>query len=246
MSTTHELGLTGPEPVASGTAPLGKGYAEDARFATLSHGSDASGAFAELRMTQVQALQQRFRNDLQSMCGLASWHGSRADGIASEAGFKAIGRRAMALAALYDDLLCNAGVGSVGIASYLGRLCARLASAECPGRALILLAEGCEATPGAADSMDGDAASALGTAVAELVAAVAGYGMGDLTVQMLLPDKCGRRRLTVSTTAGPDDTAGPQFSRRHDLVLAKALIAQSGGELDRFVSSSGAGWCVRF
>ena len=94
--------------------------------------------------------------------------------------------------------------------------------------------------------MDGDAASALGTAVADLVAAVAGHGQGDLTVQMLPSDRRGCRRLTVSTTAGPDGTTGSQLSQKHDLVLAKALIAQAGGELDRFVSSTGAGWCIRF
>ena len=84
------------------------------------------------------------------------------------------------------------------------------------------------------------------TAVAELVAAVAGYGRGDVTVQMFPSDRHGCRRLTVSTTAGPYGPAGRQLSRRHDLVLAKALIAQAGGELDRFVSNTGAGWCIRF
>ena len=113
MSITHGLGLTGPEPVIPGTMPLGESHAEDARFATLSHGSDASGALAELRLTQMQALQQRFRNDLQSVCSLASLHGSRAEEVASEAGFQAVGRRAMALAALYDELLCS-GAQSIG------------------------------------------------------------------------------------------------------------------------------------
>lgn len=246
MMTTHQLGLAGLAPVAPGIVPLGEGHAEAARFAALRCAPDASSALAELRLTQMRALQQRFRNDLQSLCSLASLHGSRADGLTSEAGFKSVSRRAMALAALYDELMCSTGAGSVGFTSYLERLCARLALAELPGRALILLASSGGAAQGAPDSMDGDAAAALGTVVAELVAAAAGYGQGDVTVQMLLPDRRRRGRLTVSTVAGPDSAVSSQFRDAHDFRLARSLIAQAGSELDRFVSSTGAGWCVRF
>jgi two-component sensor histidine kinase len=226
MMITTGLGLAGPAPVAPGT--------------------DASGALAVRRLTQIRALQQRFRNDLQSVCSLASLYGARADGIASEAGFRAVGRRAMALSALYDELMCNVGVGPVGFASYLGRLCARLALTELPGRALILLANSGGAAQGVPGSMDGDAAVALGTAVAELVAAAAGYGQGDVTVDLTLPDEGGRGRLTLSTAARPDGAVSSQFRGGHDLRLARSLVAQAGGELDRFGSSTGAGWCVRF
>ena len=94
--------------------------------------------------------------------------------------------------------------------------------------------------------MDGDAASALGTAVAELVAAVVGYGRSDVTVQMLPSDRRGRRRLTVCAEAGPDGAVSSWPQEGHDLRLARSLLAQVGGELDRFVSSTGAGWCLRF
>lgn len=241
MMTNRRPNSAGSAPLAHGTAPLGEGNVDAARFAALSH---ASGALAQLRLTQMRTLQQRFRNDLQSVCSLASWHGSRADGIASEAGFKAVGRRVMALAALYDELLYGGGTGSVGFAAYLERLCARLSLAEFPDRALILLAKGNKSVPSAPDSMDGDVAAALGTVVAELVAAVAGYGQGDVTVHILPPNGC--QRMTVCAEAGPDDDHVPQLGREHDLVLAKTLLAQVGGKLDRFVSCTGAGWCIRF
>lgn len=98
--------------------------------------------------------------------------------------------------------------------------------------------------------MDRHTASALGTVVAELAAVVAGTsraGAGPHVVVQLLPrDGTGRGRLTVSRVAMPDGPDGLRPREGCDLVVAKALIAQAGGELDRFVSSTGVGWCVRF
>lgn len=252
MSITYEPGSV---PATPPIALMSEDHAEAARFIALSRTSASSVALAGLQLTQMQALQHRIRNDLESLCSLASFHADRADGIASEAGFDAVGRRAMVLATLYEELLRCEGVETVNLASYLMTLCARLATVGKPiGTRLVLHVEG-HAEWSAALVMSGCTASALGTVAAELVAAVGGgatLGRGcHVLVQLMPPKEDGQLRhrrgcLTVSATIVPDGANEQQPSKRYDLALARSLVAQVGGELDRFVSVTGAGWCVRF
>ena len=274
-----------PRPVqpsrSAGTAAL----AADGPFAAVQPGGpgctpEAASALAELRLAQMRALRHRFRNDLQSMCSLASFHARRADGLASEAGFAGIGRRAIALAALYEELLRGDGEDAVNFASYLAALCGRLAAAGSPAGTRFALHDASNAAPGTAPAMDRHTASALGTVVSELAAAVAGIGRAGIgragigragsgqagngqagngragngwagagphvLVQLLPHDGRGRGRLTVSMAAPPDGVDGLRPRDGYDLGLARSLVAQAGGELDRLVCCTGAGWCVRF
>ena len=254
-----------PRPVqpsrSAGTAAL----AADGPFAAVQPGGpgctpEAASALAELRLAQMRALRHRFRNDLQSMCSLALFHARRADGLASEAGFAGIGRRAIALAALYEELLRGDGEDAVNFASYLAALCGRLAAAGSPAGTRFALHDASNAAPGTAPAMDRHTASALGTVVAELAAAVAGIGRAGsgqagngwagagphVLVQLLPHDGRGRGRLTVSMAAPPDGVDGLRPRDGYDLGLARSLVAQAGGELDRLVCCTGAGWCVRF
>ena len=222
---------------------------------TVHRPPDAATALAELRLTQMRALRHRFRNDLQSVCSLAALHGSRADGLASQSGFDAVGRRATALAALYDELLCSEGVEAIDFASYLAALCGRLAAAESPtGTRLALHVVG-GAVWSAALALQSHTASALGTALAALIASVGGgtaLKTSSRVLVQLMPaseDGCSRRRrgrLTVSASGIPADVERQPSDRGYGLQLARSLVVQAGGELDRFVSCTGAGWCIHF
>ena len=243
MSASQELRPARPSRSARNAALAG-GPAEAIRFGSPGRTPEAASALAELRLAQMRA------NDLQSVCSLAAFHARRADGPASEAGFAGISRRAMALAALYEELLRGGGEDAVNFASYLAALCGLLAAAGSPAGTRLALHDTSGAARGAALVMDGHTASALGTVVAELAAAAAGTGRAGagphVLVQLLPGNGNGRGRLAVSVVAMPDGADGQWPKEGCDLRLARSLLAQAGGELDRFVSCTGAGWCVRF
>ena len=178
MSASQELRPAKPGVSVRNAAPLVDSPSEAVSLSSFGRPPETAAATAELRLRQMLALQHRICNDLQSVCSLASFHAGRADGLASEAGFAAIGRRAMALAALYDELLRRTGADSVNFASYLAALCGRLAAAGSPAGTRLALHDTGGTAWRASLIMTGHRASALGTAVAELTAAVGG---GDRT-----------------------------------------------------------------
>ena len=212
MSAVQEFRPARPTRSAGNAAPPAGGPSNATRRGAPGCMPEAASALADLRLAQMRALRHRFRNDLQSVCSLASFHGRRADGLASEAGFASIGRHAMALGALYEEMLRGDGEDAVNFASYLASLCARMAAADSPAGTRFALHDATAVRSAAAPAaiMDHPAASALGTVVAELAAAMAGTGSAgasragagpQVLVQLLPGDGTGRGRVTVSIAA---------------------------------------------
>ena len=188
-------------------------------------------ALAEQRGVLLRELQHRVRNDLQLVQSLATIEGRRAADPSAKAGFDAIGRRVMALAALYDHLL---GVGMerwVDFGDYLASLCAKIAQAEgFEARGIRLVTE---LQPVA---LDLDRAVGLGVAVNELVANAAEHAFGDgkLGTIIIRLTPADARAGEPATLIVADDGRGLGKARdgSSGLNLVRALVQRARGRVE--------------
>lgn len=204
---------------------------------------EGKAALAGEQQVRLQELLHRVRNDLQRVHVLASRSAMRAADAESAAGFDAIGRQVLSMAALYDHLLGAGMAGTVDLGEYLDLLCAKIRVAEDFQARHVTLATDMRGFPVALD-----AAVALGAVVNELVAnagkhAFANNGGGEITVR-LWPGRMGEGGSGVLTVADDGRGLGEASAQRHGLDLVRKLVKRAGCELSHD-HQGGTVWRIR-
>ncbi|HYK81003.1 MAG TPA: histidine kinase dimerization/phosphoacceptor domain -containing protein [Micropepsaceae bacterium] len=184
-------------------------------------------------------LQHRVRNNLQLISGMLSRQIDVSDSGGKE-GIRAIARRVMSLAAIYDHLLGNGLSHSIEFGRYLRSLCDSLRDfQEAREFAVTLICDGkLEPLP-----LDLDTVTSLGIVVGEIIsnAYLHAFPGRTGTIHVILTASATGATLTIR-----DDGVGfvePPFSKRHGLGLVRRLIEQIGGTV-RVVSDHGTEWTI--
>ena len=155
-------------------------------------------------------------------------------------GIRAIARRVMSLATIYDHLLGHGFVQTIDFGAYLESLCVSLRDFQEKGPFEITLV--CEAEPVA---LDLDLVTALGIIVAEVTsnAYLHAFPAGPGTILVTFAQKDGIGTLAIS-----DDGVGfveQKASKRHGVGLIKRLMEQAKGTAE-LKSDHGTTWTLVF
>ncbi len=189
----------------------------------------------------AEELQHRVRNNLQLIFGMLSRQIEANEGTGKD-GLRAIARRVMSLAKVYDHLLGNGLSRTIDFDRYLRALCESLrdfqGAQEFP---VTLVLEG-EAAP---LLLDLDSVTALGLVVAEIIsnAYVHAFPGRAGTIRVALARNAAAAVLTIA-----DDGIGfvePRTSKRHGLGLVRRLMEQIDGTV-RVASAHGTAWTLEF
>jgi two-component sensor histidine kinase len=186
-------------------------------------------------------LQHRVRNNLQLVSGMLSRQIELSDDAGRE-GMRAIARRVMSLAKIYDHLLGNGLSRTIDFDRYLRSLCEGLRDFQATSEFDIALI--CEGEPNSL-SLDLDMVTALGIVVAEIISNAYLHAF---------PGRAGIIRVILARAAAGavlrigDDGVGfvePPSSKRHGLGLVRRLMQQIGGTV-HVVSDHGTHWTLAF
>ena len=214
-------------------------------FAALQQAYEDKAALAEEQQVRMQELLHRVRNDLQRVHVLASRSAGQATDTESAAGFDAIGRQVLSMAALYDHLLGAGMAGTVDLGEYLDLLCAEIRVAEDFPARHVTLATDMQGFPLALDM-----AVTLGAVVNELVANAGKHAFADdaggvITVR-LSPGRMGESGSGVLTIADDGRGFGEASAQRHGLDLVRKLVKRAGCELAQAHDhQGGTAWRIR-
>jgi two-component sensor histidine kinase len=211
------------------------------RMATLRAAIKKKESLMVEKDTLAEELQHRVRNNLQLVLGMLNRQIERNDDMGVE-GIRAIARRVMSLAKIYDHLLGNGLSATIDFDRYLKSLCESLGHfQEARKFEVVLTCEGnSEPLP-----LDLDSVTALGIVVVEIVSNAYLHAF---------PDRAGAIRVSLGRNAAGavltigDDGVGfvePPSSKRHGLGLVRRLMQQVGGAV-RIVSDHGTKWTLAF
>lgn len=184
-------------------------------------------------------LQHRVRNNLQLVYGMLLRQIEVADSKGKE-GIRAIARRVMSLANVYNHLLGNGLVQTIDFAEYLKSLCASLQNFQEKGPFEITLI--CKAEPMA---LELDLVTSLGIIVTEITsnAFLHAFPAGPGTIRVILARKDGAGILTISDNG--IGFAEEKESKRHGVGLIKRLMEQAKGTA-QLKSDQGTVWTLIF
>jgi two-component sensor histidine kinase len=184
-------------------------------------------------------LQHRVRNNLQLINGMLIKQIEISDDSGKE-GIRAIARRVMSLATIYDHLLGHGLMQSIDFGAYLESLCANLQDFQEKGEFEITLI--CTAEP---MILELDLVTSLGIIVAEVTsnAYLHAFPARPGTIRVTLVQKDGMGILTIA-----DDGTGfveKAASKRHGVGLIKRLMEQAKGTA-QLKSDQGTMWILTF
>jgi two-component sensor histidine kinase len=194
------------------------------------------------RAMLAQELQHRVRNNLQLVHSMLTSHLRYESGAEEKASAKAIIRRVMTLAEVYEQLL-GTGLGrSINLGTYVSALCQSLTVP--PGGAETEIGLTCSVEELLVDL---DTVTALGMVVAEVVSNSYEHafpaGVGNIDVALRRSAAGDEAILTVK-----DDGAGfveQPGSKRHGVGLIRRLMQQVHGTAE-LISQGGTHWTFRF
>jgi two-component sensor histidine kinase len=189
----------------------------------------------------AQELQHRVRNNLQLVLGMMNRQIDLSDDAGKE-GMRAIARRVMSLAKIYDHLLGNGLSRTIDFDHYLRALCEGLRDVQAPREFNVALTCEGEAAP---LLLDLDSVTALGIVVAEIIsnAYLHAFPGRAGAIRVILARSPTGAVLTIG-----DDGVGfvePPSSKRHGLGLVRRLMVQIGGTV-RVASDHGSKWTLAF
>jgi two-component sensor histidine kinase len=184
-------------------------------------------------------LQHRVRNNLQLVYGMLMRQIELAKKDDKE-GIRAIARRVMSLATIYDHLLGQGFAQTIDFAAYLHSLCTSLRDFQEKGPFDIALI--CETQPMA---LELDLVTALGIIVTETTSNAYLHAFPDKpgTIRVMLTHSNGNAILTIC-----DDGVGfveQKISKRHGVGLIKRLMEQANGTV-QLKSDRGTTWTLTF
>ncbi len=187
-------------------------------------------------------LQHRVRNNLQLVHSMLNKQLQSAEGSDSNEGIRAIARRVMALAEVYDHLL-GAGLSrTIEFGGYLSSLCKDFAALENLLHPNVALT--CQIEP---TTLDLDTVTALGLVVSELIANSYGHafpnGTGTISVSLHKNDIGNEATLVFADDGVGFIEAGN--SKRQGVGLVRRLMQQVGGSAT-LNSQDGSEWTLKF
>jgi two-component sensor histidine kinase len=196
----------------------------------------------EERNLLAQELQHRVRNNLQLINGMLNEQLRQTADEPGQRGLRAIVRRVMTLAQVYDQLLGVGMSGRLDFSAYIELLCLKLPELRPAPAFPIKLIFHAEAL-----SLDLASATALGLVVAELVSNSYEHAFvtrgGQIEVQVGLDGAADQGIITVR-----DDGIGyapAAETKRHGIGLVQRLMQQVDGTID-VVGDHGTTWTLRF
>jgi len=189
----------------------------------------------------AEELQHRVRNNLQLVLGMLSQKIGGSDDAATE-GMRAIARRVMSLAKIYDHLLGNGLSRTIDFDRYLRSLCNDLRDFQAIREFDVTLI--CEGKPEPLP-LDLDTVTALGIVVAEIISNAYLHAFPERAgvIRVILERAATGAILTIG-----DDGVGfvePTSSKRHGLGLVRRLMEQIDGGVN-IVSDHGTEWTLAF
>jgi two-component sensor histidine kinase len=202
-----------------------------------------AGQTAITHEVSLHELQHRVRNDLQVIHSVVSREARGTTDLMAGVALDRIGRRIMALAALYDHLLGKGSTDHLDMGVYLDSLCSKIAIVtDLSSRAITLRAETEHLM------MPLSRAVRLAVAANELIANAATHAFpdkrpGQITVSLFANGKDGTDCPSMSVA---DDGCGFQGPRPGSagLSFVEQLVRQAGGVLDR-TDHDGTQWHIR-
>jgi two-component sensor histidine kinase len=194
--------------------------------------------FLDEKSMLAREWEHRVRNNLQLVYGMLSKQVQVTKDDAAIDGINAIGRRVLALAQVYDNLLGTGLSGTIDFGKYLSSLCESFEALQNNEHPMVELL--CHWNP---VSLERDTVTALGLVISELLANSYAHAFPD-----------GSGSISVSLSSGqPGDGATIFFaddgvgfaekgdSKRNGLRLMKRLMEQVGGSV-ALRSDSGTEW----
>jgi two-component sensor histidine kinase len=189
----------------------------------------------------AQELQHRIRNNLQLVNAMVSDQLSQTEDERSQHGLRAINRRIMVLARVYDHLLGVGMSGRLNFGDYVESLCEALPGLR-PAHPWPISLK-CEAQR---VELSLSTVTALGLVVSELVSNAYLHAFpdrgGEIAVAVFCDESDGFGRLIVS-----DNGIGYQESiesKRHGIGLVRRLAKQVGASIDA-TRANGTCWTIR-
>ena len=189
----------------------------------------------------AEELQHRVRNNLQLIFGMLSRQIDLSDEGGKE-GIRAIARRVMSLAKIYDHLLGHGLTRTIDFDRYLQSLCESLRDFQDVREFEVALIYEGEAGP---LPLDLDSVTSLGIVVSEIISNAYLHAF---------PGRPGKIRVTLkrspmgATLTISDDGIGfvePPSSKRHGLGLVRRLMEQIGGTVS-VLSKQRTEWTLSF
>jgi two-component sensor histidine kinase/putative methionine-R-sulfoxide reductase with GAF domain len=189
----------------------------------------------------AEELQHRVRNNLQLVLGMLNQQIDESDSSDKE-GMRAIARRVMSLAKLYDHLLGNGLSRTIDFDQYLRSLCESLSEVQGPREFEVTLS--CAWAPNPL-ALDLDLVTALGIIIAEVIsnAYIHAFPARKGTITVALARDATDVVLTIA-----DDGVGfveARSTKRHGLGLVRRLMEQIGGAV-RVNADNGTMWTLAF
>ncbi len=209
------------------------------RSMSLQSALDQMRLLSEERSVLAAELQHRVRNNLQLVYGMLV-NQIELSNAEDKEGMRAIARRVMTLAKIYDHLLGHGLVQSIDFGAYLKSLCLSLEDFQEKRAFDVTLV--CSTDP---MTLDLDTVTALGIVVTEIVSNAYLHAFPAMagTIRVALSHLAETGTLTIS-----DDGIGftpPETSRRHGVGLVRRLMEQANGTAD-VVADRGTTWTLKF
>ena len=196
----------------------------------------------EQKKVLAEELQHRVRNNLQLIYGMLARQLDDTSDAAGQRGIKAISRRVLTLAQVYDHLLGVEMSRTTDFGTYVKSLCSNIGDIQTPTAKVTLTCESDVVI------LDLDVVTALGIVVAELVsnsydhAFPDGKGTIDVSVRRD-PGNGAMASLTIKDNGqGFEETSG---NKRHGLGLVRRLAEQVRGTAN-VASGAGTTWTIDF
>ena len=196
----------------------------------------------EQKKVLAEELQHRVRNNLQLIYGMLARQLDDTSDAAGQRGIKAISRRVLTLAQVYDHLLGVEMSRTTDFGTYVKSLCSNIGDIQTPTAKVTLTCESDVVI------LDLDVVTALGIVVAELVsnsydhAFPDGKGIIDVSVRRD-PGNGAMASLTIKDNGqGFEETSG---NKRHGLGLVRRLAEQVRGTAN-VASGAGTTWTIDF
>ncbi len=238
---TREFSPVEMDFIAAIARLLGRAVARTRERDAMRLANDALVAEVEEARMLLREMSHRVRNDLQMLEGQTYLEARSAQDPGSRQGFGTLGRRVMALAALYDHLLVTHEPKLVAFDDYLSALCVRVQDAQdLTGRGIML-----EVSTHPTWLSQEDAVG-FGIVTNELIANAAEHafvGRNGGRIQLKLgQDTPGSHRASLTIA---DDGNGADGPDGDGMTFARRLVAQHGGAFHR-VPGDGTCWRIDF
>lgn len=219
---------------------LAEAVATSKRVAILETTIEEKDSLLEQKRVLAEELQHRVRNNLQLVSSMLAQQLRETKDAESLRGIKAIARRVVSVAEVYDHLLGNEMTRTTDFGGYIASLCKSLADIQTSAKITL----SCESEP---LLLDLDVVTALGIVVTELVTNSFDHAFPGGTGATKVSVKAGTLPDDMATIVVSDNGTGFQAgitSKRRGLGLMHRLVHQVHGTVTMTLAP-GTVWTIR-